>query len=127
MWGYNTIVCDAITIVMTHPIFESLSNRAPFGLMKASPVWSRPECTRPVVPRHIGRMRRLADAFSLQVPPRLTSPLVVILPDKSIDPEKLMGANTLVSLIEIVHAILIRTEEAINSGASEETITASSQ
>ncbi len=53
---------------------------------------------------------------------RLSHSLVVALSSKTDDPMEMFGANKLISPVEIVHALFLKTESEIEAGATEETL-----
>ena len=143
---YNGRIAESITAVLSHPKFESMSSEAPLGIgdggFKAvysdddrkqamntngmyeascnlawcNMFWS-PDIN---VPRHVNRVRRLGDAlFPDGRPPVLSYPLVVALESKGTEPMTLRGSIRIVSPIEIVHSLWLKTEAAIHSGAGD--------
>ena len=147
--NYNSMISSAITTVMSHPIFETLACAPALGIdeggfkeayndsarkramkndnkyeascnfLMCSMFWSVDKN----VPRSLGRVRRFgASLFPDGRAPGLSTVLVVVLDSKDKDPMLSYGANKLISPLEVPHALWLRAEEQIESGASEETL-----
>lgn len=147
--SYNARIADAITTVLSCPVFESLMSEdaltisdggfkaayktadckvamknegkyeASTNLLVCNMFWA-PDGN---VPRSLERLRRLANAlFPPGCPPVLSHPIVVALDTPDADPMQLMGNNKVISPIEILHALWLRAEDMVESGADEATL-----